>query len=491
MKPKTKKKIRVFSKIICFIALIVLVLFLYYLKKLNVLPNKYFYLIVGVLSFLELIFILFNTNKKIKPVILIILDIFAILFMLVEGYGAYKLYQIYGFLDEDIKVTETKEIYYLMVSSESNYEDLKSIENKFVYYFNDVEDFDKLKQSVSQKVNVILTETDDYGNLITSVLDDKERIILVSEGNYNSYLENQETEENVNIDNIKNKFRILGEIELVSKIEQNNSDADLMSKPFAIYISGIDTRSNKMPTKSLSDVNIFVVVNPQTRDVLLVNTPRDYYVQVHGTKGLKDKLTHAGGIGGVKLSKATLEDLLGYKASHYIRVNFNSVIKLVDAIGGITINNEFNYSYTPRHGQGCVIHPGKNKLDGICTLGFVRERYAYKGGDRQRGKNQQQVIAKIIEKVSSSKTLIMNYDKLLKALSGSFETDLSTKNITSVVQFQLNDMRGWNITTANLDGPTGMEPTYTCPKCKRSVMYQNPKTVKAAQEKIKEILEKK
>ena len=133
----------------------------------------------------------------------------------------------------------------------------------------------------------------------------------------------------------------------------------------------------------------------------------------------------------------------------------------------------------------------KNKLDGICTLGFVRERYSYKGGDRQRGKNQQQVIAKIIEKISSSKTLIMNYDKLLKALSGSFETDLSTKNITSAVQFQLNDMRGWNITTANLDGPTGMEPTYTCPKCKRSVMYQNPKTIKAAQEKIKEILEKK
>lgn len=491
MKPKTKKKIRILSKIICFVALIVLVMFLYYLKKLNILPSKYFYLIFGILSFLELIFILFSINKRIKPVILIILDIFAILFMLVEGYGAYKLYQIYGFLDRDIKVVETKEIYYLMVNSESNYKDLKSIENKFVYYFNDVEDFDKLKQSVSKKVNIILTETNDYGNLITSILEDKERIILVSEGNYNSYLENQESEENNDIDEVKNKFNILAEIELINKIEQSNSDEDLMSKPFILYISGIDTRSNKMPTKSLSDVNIFVVVNPQTRDILLVNTPRDYYVQVHGTKGLKDKLTHAGGIGGVKLSKATLEDLLGYKANNYIRVNFNSVVKLVDAIGGITINNEFNYSYTPKHGEGCVIRPGKNKLDGICALGFVRERYSYKGGDRQRGKNQQQVIAKIIEKISSSKTLIMNYDKLLKALKGTFETDLSTKNITSAVQFQLNDMRGWNITTANLDGSTGMEPTYTCPKCKRSVMYQNPKSIKAAQEKIKEILEKK
>jgi LCP family protein required for cell wall assembly len=233
-----------------------------------------------------------------------------------------------------------------------------------------------------------------------------------------------------------------------------------------------------------------MVVNPKTRDIILVNTPRDYYVQLHGIKGQKDKLTHAGYVGGVKLSKATLEDLLGYKADYYVRVNFDAVVRLVDALGGIRINNDVGYSVTPKHGQGCVLKPGWNNVDGICALGFARERYSYRGGDRQRGKNQQQVIKRVIEKVSSSKTLVMNYNKLLNAMKGTFETDLSTKNITSIVQFQLNDMRGWNITTANLDGPTGMTSTYTCPNCKRSVMYQNKKSIDAAKAKIKEVLEK-
>lgn len=505
MRPKTKKKIRIFSKFICFIAFVALVLFLYYLKKLNVLPNKYFYLIAACLSFLELIFILFSLNRKIKAGILIFMDIIAILIIAVEAYGAYKLAELYGFLDEDIKVTETKEIYYLMVNKDSKYNDLKSIEGKFVDYFNDADDFEKLKSNVLAKANVILNETTDYSSLLTTLEKDKEKIVLTSDANYDFYLssleedkeqtstdetENKQTQEEIINAEKKEHFKILAEIELVNVLEENTSDEDLMNKPFIIYLSGIDTRSNKLPSRSRSDVNIFIVVNPKSRDVLLVNTPRDYYVQLHGKSGLKDKLTHAGYVGGVQLSKATLEDLLGYKADHYVRVNFNSVIKLVDAIGGITVNSDVNYNIKCWANTDCIIKPGKNNVDGTCALAFARERHAYRGGDRHRGQNQQQVIQRVIEKVSSSKNLIMNYDKILKAMNKTFESSLSTKNITSVVQFQLNDMRGWNITTANLDGPTGMTATYTCPNCKRSVMYQSQKSIDAAKAKIKEVLEK-
>lgn len=485
MKNRKKRKVRIFSKIICFIALVALILFLYFLKKINVLPNKYFYLIGAVLCFLEAIFMLFNTSKRIKSGILIGLDIFAIIIILIEGIGAYKLNQAYNFLNTNIKINETKEIYYFVVNKNSAYNDLKSIENKIVYYFNDTEDFEKLKSNVNKKVNVILDEVSEYSELIHN-LSDKEKIVLLSQATYDSYIENQDDNE------IKeNNLKILDSVELISIVENSDSTEDIMKKPFIIYLSGIDTRSNKMPTKSLSDVNIFIVVNPQTRDILLVNTPRDYYVQLHGTKGLKDKLTHAGGVGGVKLSKATLEDLLGYKADYYIRVNFNSVIKLVDAIGGITLYSDVNYNFSCWTDRSCIFKPGNNKVNGKCALAFARERHAYKGGDRHRGENQQQVIKKVVEKLSSSKNLILNYDKLLKALEGTFETDLSTTNITSVVQFQINDMRGWNFTNISLDGPTGLDATYTCPNCKRSVMYQNPKTVNAAKEKIKEILEKK
>ena len=492
-----KKGVRIFSTIICVISFIALVVFLYYLEKLGVLPSKYLYLICGVLTFLELIFIISLMIKKTKSWILILFDIIAFLIIVVEIFASIKLKQANDFIEDDLIIKETKDIYYIMVNKDSKYTDLKSIENKFVDYFNDIDDFNKLKDNVSQKVNVILNEVSDYSSLLPSIEKDKEKIILVSDSNYDLYLsslkedEGDSTEPNDDETGTSSEhesnFRILDTIELTNVIEANTSTEDIMKKPFTIYLSGIDSRSGKLPSRSRSDVNIFIVVNPKTRDILLVSTPRDYYVQLHGIKGQKDKLTHAGYVGGVKLSKATLEDLLGYEANYYVRVNFDAVVRLVDALGGITVYSDVNYDITRAE---CTFKPGYNNLDGACALRFARERYAYKGGDRHRGKNQQQIIQRVIEKVSSSKTLVMHYDDILKAMKGTFETSLSTKNITSIVQFQLNDMRGWNITTANLDGPTGMTSTYTCPNCKRSVMYQNKKSIDAAKAKIKAVLEK-
>ena len=485
-----KSGIRSFSKFLSIIALIVLVVFLYLIHKVNVLPAKYFSLIAGVLIFLEAIYLLTCVNKRIKVGVLSFMNIIAIIAIAIEGYGSYKIYQTYDFLHHGMQAQQTKDIYYIVVNSKSNYNDLKSIEGKTVYYYNDSDDYETLKNNVKNKVSVVLDEIENYSDLISSVFEDKERIILIDESSFDAYFENQETESSTEVIS-KNNFKILDKFELVKQLEVNNSKEDITTKPFIIYLSGIDTRTDSMPTKNLSDVNMFIVVNPQTRKILLVNVPRDYYVQLHGTTGLKDKLTHAGMRGGVKLSKATMEDLLGYEADYYVRVNFKAVTKLVDAIDGITIDSKDNYTYTLRHGKGCKIRPGKNNLNANCALAFVRERYAYKTGDRHRGENQQQVIKAIVDKLSSSKTLIMKYDKILKALEGSFESSLSTDNITSIVQFQINDMRGWDFETSNLNGSGGMEPCYSFPNSRLSVMYPDQKTIDAAKAKIKEVLEEK
>ena len=236
---------------------------------------------------------------------------------------------------------------------------------------------------------------------------------------------------------------------------------------------------------------MYLVVNPKNRKILMVSIPRDYYVKLHGKTGLNDKLTHAGIIGGVKLSKATIKDLLGIEADYYVRLNFNAVIKLVDTIGGITVNSDVKHSFKCWTDRSCVIHPGDNKLNGKCALAFARERHAYESGDRHRGENQQQVIKKVFNKITSSKTLISKYEKILDSLKGTFETDLSTDNITSLIQFQLNDMKGWNFETYNLDGTTGMDYTYSYPNRKLSIMYQNPETVKEAQKRINQVLNEK
>ena len=488
-KQSNKSRIRIFSKFLSLVALVVLVIFLFLIYKVNVLPSKYFKLIAGVLIFLEAIYLLTCVNKRIKVGVLMFMNLIAVIAIAAEGYGSWKIYKTYDFLHNSMQAQETKDIYYIVVNSKSNYNDLSSIEGKTVYYYNDSEDYETLKNNVKNKVSVVLDEVDDYSELMDSILEDEDRIILIDESSYNAYFENNGDVDGSSQISIKDNFKVLDKFEIVKKLKLNDSKKDITTEPFIVYLSGIDTRTDSMPTKNLSDVNMFIVVNPQTRKILSVNVPRDYYVQLHGTTGLKDKLTHAGMRGGVTLSKATMEDLLGYEADYYVRVNFKAVTKLVDAIGGITIDSKDNYTYTLHHDKSCKIRPGKNNLNSSCALAFVRERYAYKTGDRHRGENQQQVIQAVVDKLSSSKTLIMKYDKILKALEGSFESNLSTDNITSLVQFQINDMRGWEFVTSNLNGSGGMEPCYSFPNSKLSVMYQDQQTIDAAKAKIKEVLE--
>ena len=494
-KRNKKRKVRLFTRLLSIVALVILVLFILFLKKLNVLPGKYFYLVVCVLSVLELFFLLLAFNKRIKVWLLIILDILFVLIVGIEGYGVYKLNETYHFIDAGIKVEETVDYYYIVANKDSSYEILSDIENKVLYYYNDEEDIDKLKQSVSNKVHVIMDQVDNYSELIGLIEKDKEKIILISESSYDTINDN-ETENTENTDSETEtekveKYKVIDKIELVKKIEAQETRDDITSKPFIIYLSGIDTRSGKMPSKSLSDVNMFIAVNPSTRKILMVSVPRDYYVQLHGKTGLKDKLTHAGMNGGVKLSQATMEDLLGFDADFYVRVNFNALIKLVDAVfpEGIVIYNDQNRSFRCWTDWSCIFKPGNNKVKGKCALAFARERHAYSTGDIHRGENQQQVIKLLVDKLSSTKSLLINYDRIMKALEGTFDTNISTNNITSFIQFQLDDMRGWEFETSNLTGSGAMAKTYTFPKQDLYVMIPNQKTVDEAKNRIKEFLE--
>ena len=496
-KTKTKRKIRSFTRILSIIGVITLVVLVFILKRINILPSKYFYLITGVLVFLEILYLFFAFRKNTKSWLLLVLDTLFVFIICAEGFGAYKLNETYHFIDVGMKVEETVDYYYLVANKESAYEKVADIENKVVYYSSDEEDIDLLKQSVANKVHVIMESVENYSELVEMIDSDKEKIILISEATYESINDNEQEQENngqtpdENLEEEKEeKYRVIDKVEIVKKIEAVETRDDITSKPFIVYLSGIDTRSGKMPSRSLSDVNMFIVVNPNTRKILMVGVPRDYYVQLHGKTGLKDKLTHAGMNGGVKLSKATMEDLLGVEADFYVRVNFKAVIKLVDAVfpEGMTINNDQKYSFRCWTDRSCVFKPGNNIVNGKCALAFARERYAYAEGDRHRGENQQQVIQLIVNKLSSSRSLLTNYDKIMKALEGTFDTSLSTNNITSFIQFQLDDMRGWEFETQNLDGYGEMTKTYTFPKQNLYVMVPYKKTVDAAKRKIQEYL---
>ena len=232
-----------------------------------------------------------------------------------------------------------------------------------------------------------------------------------------------------------------------------------------------------------------IVVNPNTRTILLVSIPRDSFVQLHGTSGRKDKLTHAGSLGGLELSRATVEDLLDIKTDYTVRVNFQAVMSLVDAVGGVTVNEDAaKKRFSCWTDRRCWIEPGENNLNGQCALAFARERYTYYDGDMQRNRNQQKVLKAIFDKMSSSTALIINYNSILGAMDGTFETSMSQEEIAALVKFQLNDMKTWTFESQNVTGGTGREQTYSGGSTPLSVVYPSQKTINEAKDAIAKVL---
>ena len=252
------------------------------------------------------------------------------------------------------------------------------------------------------------------------------------------------------------------------------------TKPFVMYISGIDTYG-AIGTVARSDVNILAVVNPQTHKILLVNTPRDYYVQLHGTTGLRDKLTHAG-IYGIDMSVQTLKDLYGVDINYYMRVNFATLTSVVDTLGGVNAYSEYDFTADGHH-----FNAGYNQLDGKAALAFSRARKQFEDGDRTRGHNQQRVIEAIIRKLSTPETLV-NYQKIMAALSGTFQTNASSETIAAVMNKQLDDMEAWQIESVDVTGAGKTEYTYSMGQVPLYVMEPDQASVDAAKRKIAQYL---
>ena len=217
---------------------------------------------------------------------------------------------------------------------------------------------------------------------------------------------------------------------------------DLTQVPFVVYVSGIDVYGD-INTKSRSDVNVLVAVNPETKEIALVTTPRDAYVDIPGkTSEYKDKLTHAGNYG-VSYSVATLEQLYGINIDYYVRINFSGMEKVVNLLGGVDVVSLYNF--TARHGP-YNIKKGVNHFNGAQAVSFARERITLPGGDVTRGKHHIELIKGIFAKITTT-AVLTNYQSLLDAVSDNFQTDISTNQIAALAAMQLSDGAEWHFTS--------------------------------------------
>ena len=280
------------------------------------------------------------------------------------------------------------------------------------------------------------------------------------------------------IEDYSEQIRVLYQYGIETELEQEKVDVE---EPFNVYISGIDV-DGPITTNSRSDVNIIMTVNPNTKKILLTTTPRDYYVQIPDISGeQRDKLTHAG-IYGVDASMRTLEQLYGIDISYYARVNFSSLVKIVDTLGGVDVDSDFDFD-----AQGYHFQKGMNHLDGKQALAFSRERYSFEEGDNQRGKDQEKVLTAILNKAMSP-AILSNASALIADVSDSVQTNMTQEEMAKFIKMQLNDGASWNIESQAASGNGDTQACYSSGDQPLYVMWPDEAIVQSISAKMNEIL---
>ena len=264
--------------------------------------------------------------------------------------------------------------------------------------------------------------------------------------------------------------------------------ADVTAEPFLVYVSGLDTSNqDTFDEHCRSDVNIIAAVDPVKKKILLINTPRDYYVPLWGKSYAMDKLTHAG-VYGVDCSMQTLEALYGIEFNYYVRTNIFSLMKVVDALGGITVHSDIEF-YAKSYGGEHQFYVGHNEVDGEGALLFIRERASFTNGDKQRGIHQQEVIRAIIEKACSP-AIIAHFSDVLDVVTKSIQTNIGREEINALIKMQLSDMASWTVDSKSVDGYGSMEHSYAIGMSLDTVWVMIPyyDSVNEAKEALKEFM---
>ncbi len=284
------------------------------------------------------------------------------------------------------------------------------------------------------------------------------------------------------VDGYSDQIKIIYRHEIETKLNFGGSEEDdsLIKEPFTVYISGLDVygdeRDGEGRDSERSDVNIIAVVNPTTHQILLVTTPRDYFVPIPGVSGgMKDKLTHAGTYG-IDASMATLGELYETDINYYVRLNFSSLIDIVDILGGVDVYSDYAFETGWESGYEMQVQEGLNHFDGQQALAFCRERHNLVDGDNQRGRNQQAVITAMLKKALSP-TMLLKANSIINQVSEDVETNITQGQLNSLVKYQLGTGAEWTIQSVAATGFDGEDYSYSMPNDLVYVIYPDEMVV--------------
>lgn len=484
-----KRKInKNFYKFLSFILIILTVISSGFLIYFDVIPQKYL-IILLLLLFAVVLFITYKLNSRNNLFTKIACSVVSIILIIGEIGGIFYAngtMDFFNIINDNGYVYENYGIY---VPSTSTIKNVKELKKETIVAFFENESSQKL--ALNKLESYIKYEiSKNQNDAIKNTLDGKYKGIFINKTLMDIY-----TEEN------PDSFKLISSYEIKQKNESEFNFINVTKEPFVVYLSGIDSYG-KVNKSARSDVNLLAVVNPKSGKILLVTTPRDYYVTLYSKK-VKDKLTHAG-IYGIEESAKTLGLLYDVDINYYARVNFTSFVNIIDELNGVTVNVE-KPDYNINLGVDCLgmvceqnskrefgtkmiyIKPGKQTLSGEEALAYVRNRHQYKDSDNARGRHQSEVLKALAEKAMSS-SVLTKYNSLLNALSGGVRTNMDQKTVTKLIKYQLDKNINWTIENLAATGTDSYNMCYSTGRAKAYVMEPNLESINTIKDKIKETM---
>lgn len=464
--------------IISLISVIISILLIIFIVKLGILPVGYLSIAIIIIILVNLLgIILINKDKALKIVGIVIL----VLLFILSSVFIFYLSSTNNFFDKSFEnATNTyKTTYYIVCKKDSNYKKISDLKAKTISYYESEANIDKAITKLNNKVQINKNGYSDISLMFSDLLVDDTKTVLISEGAYNLLFD---IDKNLSKDNYKVLYRF--SVTSKMKLKQTSKD-DVIN----IFVGGLDFTNTNM------DLNMLITINTKSRKILLTSIPRDYYIEVDGYNGKKDTLSYMGALG-IDTNVRSVEKLFGIKIDYYLSIKTNSLVSLVDEVGGINYCSEHEYttthamilnSYNDSQGRRLHVKKGCQHLNGIETLTIARERKAFPGSDRQRQINCQNIVVDIFDSMKSINT-ITNYNKILTSVGNLYETNIPKKVTKNLIKETISNPN-WKIESQVLDGDDTHDYVHMT-NLIDWVMYPNTDSVNQAKEKIIEVSNK-
>ena len=468
-----------FTKVWSILYIVLFALFVFTLLAADILPLVLLIPIIVLLAgasmliFPELFFA--NIRKSRKIIALIV----SCILIPVYAFGAVGLSTLAGFFSAITGNEEQTVTFYVITRKDSPIKELPELQGKTVgTYINEEPVYMAARKKLADEVSVNFQTSPNITEMASSTMVGGFDATLMTKSNYDA-LRDQDKDFKKGTKKLHSFDVKMDEANLAKRV-------NVTKEPFNIYISGLDV-SGTIDVTSRSDVNMIMTVNPKTHKILLTSIPRDTVIHMNEKGGASDKLTHTG-IYGIGCSLGAVEDLTGLDMNYYVKVNYTTVEKMVDALGGIDVKSDFEFD---THGMKAKYHfkKGMNHLDGKHALAFARERKSFPDGDIQRNRNQAKVMAAMLKKATSSRTILMNYTTILNSIKDYIQINMKQKEIKSLVKMQIAKNPKWQIKRQSMEGPSTFMQCYSTGSYQVSVVQVSEDSLKKCVKRIRRVME--